>query len=289
MAEYRISSQLADEIVRFVAGKTGFNMIVCNEKGAIIADTVGGSRVGNLHSGAQKIMQGLMDEYAVTAAEAAQNSNVREGYSCVIMIDGMRIGTFGITGSIEVVKPLTQVAATIVGAQVKQELQKQAVAAVVDTVSDNVQQAAAAVEEISASSQELAATTDNVVKLSQDSAQKVKDTGKILDMSRGIATQTKLLSLNASIEAARAGVHGRGFAVVAQEMQKLAQNSADATEKINIILQEIQLAIQKVIEGINQSAAISNEQARAMQDIIQMVESVQTSTSQLVTIFNEKR
>ena len=288
MADYKIGSELAAEIVQFVAGKTGYNMIICNETGTVVADTVGGSRVGTVHSGAQKIMQGLMDEYAVSAQEAAQNSNVREGYSCVIVIDQIRIGTFGITGPVEVVKPLTQVAATIVGYRVKEDLQKQAVAKVVDQVSENVQQAAAAVQEISASSEELAATTDNVVRVSNASAQKVKDTGKILDMSRGIATQTKLLSLNASIEAARAGIHGRGFAVVAQEMQKLAQNSADATEKINIILQEIQAAIQKVIDGINQSAEITNEQARAMQDIIGMVESVQTSTTELVTIFNKK-
>ncbi len=288
MADYNIGSELAAEVVQFVAGKTGYNMIICNENGTIIADTLGGTRVGAVHNGAQKIMQGLMDEYAVSAEEAAQNSQVREGYSCIITVDGVRVGTFGITGKVEVVKPLTQVASTIVGYRVKEEVQKQAVAKVVDLVSENVQQAAAAVEEISASSQELAATTDNVVKVSNESAQKVKDTGKILDMSRGIATQTKLLSLNASIEAARAGIHGRGFAVVAQEMQKLAQNSADATEKINEILMEIQTAIQRVIDGINQSAEITGEQARAMQDIIGMVESVQNSTSELVTIFNRK-
>jgi len=180
------------------------------------------------------------------------------------------------------------VGAAVVAARVKEDYQRQAVEQVVSNVSTNVHQAAAAVEEISASSEELASTTDSVVKLSEDSVKKVKDTEKILDMSRGIATQTKLLSLNASIEAARAGIHGRGFAVVAQEMQKLAQNSADATENINNILNEIQLAIQKVIEGIHQTASISSEQAHAMQDIIQMVESVQTSTSNLVAIFEKE-
>lgn len=288
MAEYTIDLDLAAEIVQFVAGKTGYPMIICDDSGKVIADTVGGTRLGAVHSGARKILQGLTDEYAVSADEALQNPQVREGYSCVIVIDGARIGTFGITGSVEVVKPLTQLAATIVGYRIKEDMQKQAVARVVELVSENVRQAAAAVQEISASSEELASTTDDVVDVSNESAQKVKDTGKILDMSRGIATQTKLLSLNASIEAARAGSHGRGFAVVAQEMQKLAQNSADATEKINIILQEIQTAIQKVIDGINQSARITNEQARAMQDILGRVDSVQSSTAELVSMFNKK-
>ena len=288
MAKYQLSSQLANELVRFVSGKSGFRMSVCNEKGVFIADNISEERIGKVHSGAQKIMQGLSDEYAVTAEEAARNSNVREGYNCVITVDGERIGTFGIAGSLEVVKPLAQVAAAGVSARVKETAQREQVSDVVRVVSDRVHQAAAAVEEISASSEELASTTDGVVRLSEESVKKVKDTGKILDMSRSIATQTKLLSLNASIEAARAGIHGRGFAVVAQEMQKLAQNSADATENIDSILKQIQQAIQKVIDGIHQTASISTEQANAMQDIIQMVESVQSSTGDLVAIFNQK-
>ncbi|MGI6092236.1 MAG: chemotaxis protein [Veillonellaceae bacterium] len=287
MANYKIPSALAGELVQFIKGKTGYNMIICDDTGTVIADCLGGVRVGTKHAGAQKIVQGLMDDYTVTPEEAAQNPNVKEGFSCLIEADGERIGTFGITGPIEIVRPLTQVGAAVVSARVKEDYQRIAVEQVVALVSNNVHQAAAAVEEISASSQELAATTDGVVKVSHEAVRKVKDTGKILDMSRGIATQTKLLSLNASIEAARAGVHGRGFAVVAQEMQKLAQNSADATENINKILQEIQDAIQKVIEGINQSASISAEQARAMQDIIQMVESVQVSTSELVNLYQK--
>lgn len=288
MANHKISSQLADELIRFISGKTGLRMSVCNENGVFLADNISNDRIGKVHSGAQKIMQGYFDECAVTAEEAASNPNVKEGYNCVIVADNERIGTFGIAGKIEVVKPLAQVAAAVVSARVKEEIQKETVAHIIGKVSNNAHQAAAAVEQISASSEELAATTDAVVKLSHESVKKVNETGKILDMSRGIATQTKLLSLNASIEAARAGVHGRGFAVVAQEMQKLAQNSADATEDINKILQEIQSAIHRVIEGINQSASISSEQANAMQDIIEMVESVQASTTELVDVFHAK-
>ncbi|NCB75709.1 MAG: chemotaxis protein [Negativicutes bacterium] len=286
MSNFHIEASLAQELVSFVKGKTGYDMIICNETGTIIGDTYGGARIGKVHAGAQKIVQGLAHEYAVTAQEAAANSNVKEGYSCLIDVEGERIGTFGITGPIDVVKPLTLVAATVVSYRVRENFRRSEAERMAKRVSGDIHQAVAAIEEISASSQELASTTENVVQLSRESMDKVKNTAKILDMSRAIATETKLLSLNASIEAARAGEVGRGFAVVAQEMQKLAQNSAEATEQINGILGDIQNALNRVITGVDQSAGISGEQAKAMQDISNMVETMQSSTVALASLYD---
>ncbi|WP_319404198.1 methyl-accepting chemotaxis protein [uncultured Anaeromusa sp.] len=286
MSNFHIEVSLAQELVSFVKGKTGYDMIICNETGTIIGDTYGGARIGKVHAGAQKIVQGLAHEYAVTAQEAAANSNVKEGYSCLIDVEGERVGTFGITGPIDVVKPLTLVAATVVSYRVRENFRRSEAERMAKRVSGDIHQAVAAIEEISASSQELASTTENVVQLSRESMDKVKNTAKILDMSRAIATETKLLSLNASIEAARAGEVGRGFAVVAQEMQKLAQNSAEATEQINGILGDIQNALNRVIAGVDQSAGISGEQAKAMQDISNMVETMQSSTVALASLYD---
>jgi len=65
-----------------------------------------------------------------------------------------------------------------------------------------------------------------------------------------ISEQTKLLSLNASIEAAKAGIEGRGFAVVAQEIRKLADQSKQATDEIRDVLMNITLETQHSMKSI---------------------------------------
>ncbi len=64
-----------------------------------------------------------------------------------------------------------------------------------------------------------------------------------------IATQSNLLALNASIEAARAGAHGRGFAVVADEVRTLAGQSTDAANQVRTLLREVQAAIAETIDA----------------------------------------
>ena len=115
----------------------------------------------------------------------------------------------------------------------------------------------------------------------QDTSKRIKrlgessqEIGEITELISDITEQTNVLALNASIQAASAGEAGRGFSVVAEEVQRLAERSADATRQIAAIVRTIQSdtqdavgAMERSTRGVVEGARLSDAAGSALADI----------------------
>ena len=118
----------------------------------------------------------------------------------------------------------------------------------------------------------------------QDTAKRIKrlgessqEIGEIIELISDITEQTNVLALNAAIQAASAGEAGRGFTIVAEEVQRLAEKSAEATRQISALVKAIQTdthdavaAMERSTQGVVQGTKLSDEAGTALSGIGQI-------------------
>ena len=141
----------------------------------------------------------------------------------------------------------------------------------------------------------------------QDTSKRIKrlgessqEIGEITELISDITEQTNVLALNAAIQAASAGEAGRGFSVVAEEVQRLAERSADATRQIAALVKAIQTdtqdavaAMERSTQGVVEGARLSDSAGTALTEIdkvsrrlAELIEQISSSTQKEAELAN---
>ncbi|WP_373325899.1 PocR ligand-binding domain-containing protein [Sporomusa paucivorans] len=156
-----------------------------------------------------------------------------------------------------------------------------------ELINDSVLQISATMEELAASAGDVS-TNQNIL---NDEIQNVNVvSGKInevMDFIKDIADETRLLGLNAAIEAARAGTAGLGFGVVAQEIRKLSGDSKETVGRIKEFTTIIQESVNKTVTMGQATSVTVEQQAAAIEEVTASVQEVTSMVEQLHAMANE--
>lgn len=175
------------------------------------------------------------------------------------------------------------------------------VAAAAEEASTNVETVSAAAEEMTASITEVASLAGNALKASSDAVRETDKAATIMNELRdainmisevtslisGIAEQTNLLALNATIEAARAGEAGKGFAVVASEVKSLATQTGKATEDIRQQVEEILAKSDTAYHSIETTKGVINQLNGLVDNTAQAMGQQQEAVTEISRNVNE--
>lgn len=149
-------------------------------------------------------------------------------------------------------------------------------------------------QEMQSGSSDMTIQVNNISEKIAETSQTIEHMSDIINSIEEIASQTKLLSLNASIEAARAGESGKGFAVVAESIKSLSENTSEELTNITNIIEnlvenfkECDTYIKKVVDSNHTSIANLDEVIEAFRVLDDQIESTGTSVTTIHQVITD--
>ena len=166
--------------------------------------------------------------------------------------------------------------------------------ATITSITENIQKTAEQAEESYQQAKQYAGEADqskNQMQSMIDTMSRINESsnkiGNIITDIENIASQTNLLSLNASIEAARAGEAGRGFAVVASEIGTLASNSTASVEHISKLIHEVNELVADAVRQAGDSADNINESSGLIHTAIDTFDRIYDNIQQTSALIDQ--
>lgn len=150
-----------------------------------------------------------------------------------------------------------------------------------ETVVNSTSTIAAATQQVQASSEEFQHQMESLSQAQQEMLTYTENTKKMLGMINGIAKSTRILGLNAGIEAARSGEAGKGFAVVASEITKLANQSAQSVTEIHNVMDNLRQQVVMISQTLKETIEVSTQQDEAIAGIAQSLEQLTDVSEQV--------
>lgn len=279
-----MDAAIATKIIKFIYTATGRYSIICNVDGIIVAAKIV-SRVGNVHAGAERMLREKLPEAMITMEqEEASGGAMKAGCNLPIIHNGELIGSIGITGDPERTEPMTRFASALISKELREREMLDALLTHVAQMDKSITAIASIVERTNSSQIKVTQEVDKVEQLIGDSFRDIEKTDEVIDTIQSIASNTQMLGLNASIEAAHAREQGRGFAIVAEAVRKLSVQCSEAAESVKVTQAHLHESMSRVVDFSKELAASTHDQAKETMAISRMAGELKAVSAALMAM-----
>lgn len=284
-----LTFEFAQHICQIVSEETGYRLIFVDKDGTIFA-AYDRERIGDYHSVGKKVMEGIVTEGVVTPEEAKKLRETmgemapRAGINLPVIYKGKRLANLGVGGDPDAIRPILGLTRRTITLYLENKEMLDHLTGTIETINGNLHEMFEKTEEVMVASKEVEKLTGKTQETTEASIVKVKSMEEVIKFIKQIGRQSKILGLNAGIEAVRVGQAGLGFAVVAKEIGKLATESENSIGHVSGILVEIQEVFQTIQEQVKANNSIIEEQTSSMVEMEQLISVVERTMEDLISI-----